>query len=312
LRWLINIFITGGNGFLGRNLIKKLTNNINQVISPASNELDLRNYNDFGLYNSLKYDLIFHLAAWTQAGDFASKFPGSQWINNQRLNSNVVSWWREFQPQAYFISIGTSCSYASESNFEESSYLDGLPHGDLLVYGYTKRMVYLAQSALQKEFGLKSLVAVPSTLYGQGYEINNRQPHFIFDLIKKCLNYKYFQIPIEIWGNGKQKREIIFVDDFVDNLLQLVGMDQTGLVNIGSGEEHEILYYLDQVAKICGLDNYDIKFKLDAYIGVLSKKLSVDKIMNTIPNVKKTSLEKGLRLTIEDIESRYYKNNIHS
>ena len=184
--------------------------------------MDLRNYNDFKNYNQIKYDLIFHLAAWTQAGDFASKFSGSQWINNQRLNSNVVSWWQEFQPQAYFISIGTSCSYASESNHEESAYLDGLPHGDLLVYGCTKRMLYLAQNALQKEFGLKSLVAVPSTLYGQGYEINNRQPHFIFDLIKKCLNYKYFQMPIEVWGNGKQKRELILVDDFVDNLLLLV------------------------------------------------------------------------------------------
>lgn len=290
-------------------MIKKLVDNGNLVVSPTSNELDLRYFNDFGIYNSHKYDLIFHLAAWTQAGDFASKFPGSQWINNQRINTNVVSWWKEFQPQAYFISIGTSCSYASESNYEESSYLDGFPHGDLLVYGYTKRMVYLAQSALEKEFGLKSLVAVPSTLYGKGYEINNRQPHFIFDLIKKCLNYKYFQTPIEIWGNGKQKRELILVDDFVDNLLQLVIMGHTGLINIGSGEEYEILHYLNQVAKICGLDNYNVKFKLDAYVGVLSKKLAINKIANTIPKVKKTSLEKGLRLTIEDIESRYYKNN---
>jgi len=266
----------------------------------------LRDYNKFEPYNLVNYDVIFHLAAWTQAGDFASKFPGSQWINNQKINTNVISWWKEFQPQAYFVSIGTSCSYADGSDYKESSYLDGLPHGDLLTYGSTKRMLYIAQSSLEKEFGLKSLVAVPSTLYGEGYEITNRQPHFIFDLIKKCLNYKYYSDPIEIWGDGRQKRELVLVDDFVDNLLKLVDKKHNGIINIASGVEYEILFYLDHILNISGLSDIKVKHDLTAHIGVLSKKLSIDKLRYALPDFKNTSLKEGLKKSIYDIEKRYY------
>lgn len=267
----------------------------------------MRDYNQFEPYNLVNYDVIFHLAAWTQAGDFASKFPGSQWINNQKINTNVISWWKEFQPQAYFVSIGTSCSYADGSDYKESSYLDGLPHGDLLTYGSTKRMLYIAQSSLEKEFGLKSLVAVPSTLYGEGYEITNRQPHFIFDLIKKCLNYKYYSDPIIIWGDGRQKRELVLVDDFVDNLLKLVDTRYTGIINIASGVEYEILFYLSEIAKICGLSNIKISNNLNAHVGVLSKKLSIEKAKTNLHNFKITPLQVGLQLTVNDIESRYFQ-----
>lgn len=255
----------------------------------------------------MKYDVIYHLAAWTQAGDFASKFPGSQWINNQLINTNVLTWWKEFQSQAFFVSIGTSCSYADGSQLEEAQYLDGLPHGELLTYGFTKRMLFIGQTSLQKEFGLKSLVAVPATLYGCGYEINNRQPHFIFDLVKKLLNFKYKSNPIEIWGDGKQKRELVLVDDFIDSLLKLVEKNFTGIINIGSGEEFEINYYLNEVAKICSIPHFNVIHKLDAHIGVLSKKLSIVKLKENIPEFKVTPLNKGLEMTIKDIENRFFK-----
>jgi nucleoside-diphosphate-sugar epimerase len=53
-------------------------------------------------------------------------------------------------------------------------------------------------------------------------------------MLKKCLNYKYYSDPIEIWGDGRQKRELVLVDDFVDNLLT-------------DNNDIELWLYLDQI-----------------------------------------------------------------
>ena len=49
----------------------------------------------------------------------------------------------------------------------------------------TKRMLYQGVRALNKQFGMKYLCLVPSTLYGPKYHLDGRQMHFIFDLIRK-------------------------------------------------------------------------------------------------------------------------------
>ena len=306
---MVNVFVTGGHGFLGKHLVRKLIEMDLNVTAPKSSEVDLRNASNLGKYDKTTFDTIFHLAAWTQAGNFAAKYPGQQWINNQLINTNMLTWWRERNPKAYFISVGTSCSYSKDSSHEESQYLDGLPFEDLLTYGSTKRMLYIGQQSFEKEFKMKSLVAVPSTLYGTGYEVSNRQPHFIFDLIKKSLDFKYYGKPIVIWGNGSQRRELVYVNDFVDALVYLTQIRYSGLINIASGVEQEILYFLDIIKSVCGVDNAKVSFDLTAHVGVLSKQLNIDKLKRAMPEYKTSSFLRTLKETVSDIEVRYYKSD---
>ena len=72
--------------------------------------------------------------------------------------------------------------YYSDGSLEED-YLKGNPTSSLFPYAMCKN-AYIGQLNLAKQFGLKCLTLVPSTLYGPGYSIKNRIPHFIFDIIK--------------------------------------------------------------------------------------------------------------------------------
>ena len=64
----MNILITGGSGFLGRNLNNYLKkNNKNHIVSLSSKQADLRDSNSLNQFNNIKFDKIYHLAAWTQA-----------------------------------------------------------------------------------------------------------------------------------------------------------------------------------------------------------------------------------------------------
>ncbi|MGB7767625.1 MAG: NAD-dependent epimerase/dehydratase family protein [Verrucomicrobiia bacterium] len=295
----MKILVTGATGFLGTALCRQLEAAGHDLARLNSSNCDLTRINSLERFNDCLYDRIYHLAAWTQAGDFCLYHPGEQWIINQRINTNVLTWWQSFQPQAKLIAIGTSCAYAPDADLVESNYLAGMPIDSLFTYAMTKRMLYVGLLALQKQYGLKYLCIVPSTLYGPGYHTDGRQMHFIFDLIRKILRGKLYDEPVVLWGDGHQRRELVFVDDFVRALLQLSGVAENDLINIGAGEEFSIREFARMICDIVGYEFSKIQFDSSQYVGARSKCLNVKKFHKLAPGFKMTSLETGLRQTIQ-------------
>ena len=296
------IFITGGNGFLGKHLLKKLKiNKNNKIFSPTSKQLNLREYANLKKIKK-KFDVIYHLAAWTEAGDFCLKNPGMQWIINQEINTNLIKWWKNYNPKAKLIFIGTSCCYQENGTFKEENYMSDKPHESLLTYAYTKKMLLQGAIALQLQFSMNWLCVVPSTLYGKGYHNDARQMHFIFDLIRKIIEGKLYSKQVKLWGNGYQKREIIYIDDFVNTLIKLDNKKiKNKIINIGFGKEHSIRFFAKKICKIVNFDFNKIKFDTKKYTGVKSKKLNINKISKILKNYRYslTSPDEGIKETIK-------------
>ncbi|XTZ19805.1 MAG: NAD-dependent epimerase/dehydratase family protein, partial [cyanobacterium endosymbiont of Rhopalodia fuxianensis] len=163
----------------------------------------------------------------------------------------------------------------------------------------TKRMLYAGLLALNKQYGLKYLCLVPSTLYGPGYHTDGRQMHFIFDLIRKIIRGKLYGEPVVLWGDGTQLRELVFVKDFAKIATQLTAITDNDLINIGAGEEYTIRHFAKLICEEVDYDFNQIKFDTSRYIGARSKCLVVDKLKESLPNFKLTPLELGLAKTIE-------------
>lgn len=295
----MRILVTGATGFLGTTLCAHLERAGHQVERLGSKVCDLTRQGALKAFSATRYDQIFHLAAWTQAGDFCLHHPGEQWVINQKINTNVLDWWQEDQPQAKLICMGTSCSYAPDLPLVEDKYLDGVPIDSLFTYAQTKRMLYVGLLALTKQYGLKHLCLVPSTLYGPGYHTDGRQMHFIFDLIRKILRGKKFGEPVVLWGDGHQKRELVFVDDFVSLALKLNERVDNELVNLGAGEEFTIRQFAESICRHVGYDPALIQYDTSRYVGAKSKCLDVTKLRTIVPDFVPTTLDEGLRKTIE-------------
>lgn len=295
----MNIFITGGSGFLGSALVSQLSKSGVNIIAPNSKDANLTIQDSLCKFNTLEFDYIYHLAAWTQAGDFCLKHPGEQWINNQKINTNVLDWWKNHQPQAKFIAMGTSCAYAPDNSLVEENYLEGQPIESLYTYAMTKRMLYVGMKSLNKQFGMKYLCLVPSTLYGPGYHTDGRQMHFIFDLMRKILRGKLYGETVSLWGDGHQKRELVFLDDFVTTAIHLAATRENDLVNIGAGEEYSIRQFADEICNIVGYDASKITYDTSKYVGAKSKVLSIKKLDNIWPGRKRTKLSEGLKNTLD-------------
>jgi GDP-L-fucose synthase len=294
----MKILVTGASGFLGKTLCGYLRDGKHEVVPLSSRDADLTRDDSLRPFAKASYDQIFHLAAWTQAGDFCLRHPGEQWVINQEINTNVLAWWQRYQPQAKLVCMGTSCAYAPEQELKEENYLEGTPIESLYTYAMTKRMLLVGLRALHKQFGLKYLCLVPSTLYGPGYHSDGRQMHFIFDLIRKILRGKLHGEPVVLWGDGCQKRELVYVDDFAQIAVRLARDLENDLINIGAGEEFTIREFAQLICGIVGYDFGAIQFDTQRYVGARSKCLDVSKLRRLLPDLSLTPLNVGIERTV--------------
>ncbi len=290
----MNVLVTGATGFLGRHLCEALKMQRVTVFEVGSKQCDLTKRESLNRFNSIQFDQIYHLAAWTQAGDFCLNHPGEQWVINQKINTNILDWWAASQRRAKMICIGTSCSYDPDELLVEENYLKGTPISSLYTYAMTKRMLLVGLLALQKQYDLEFLYLIPSTLYGKGYHTDGRQMHFIFDLVRKILRGSLYHEPVVLWGNGDQKRELIHVADFIGALLELVHKEKNTWINIGSGEEHSIREFASLICGIVGFPEERIQFDLNRYVGAKSKVLNINRLRSVLPTFSSRSLKSGL------------------
>jgi GDP-L-fucose synthase len=296
-----NILITGNRGFLGRHLsseLKKLNCNLYFSNTKIANLMD---YKNLKVYDDVKFDFIFHLAAHTKAGDYCLYHKGEQFEINQTINTNILKYWRESQPQAKMIAMGTSCSYSPNLDLSEENYLKGEPDDGLYTYAMTKRMLLIGLKSLSEQYGLKFMYYVPSTLYGEEFDIEDS--HFIFDLIKKIHSGKKYGTEVVLWGDGYQKRELIYVKDAIDIILKTINNNNNKIINLGTGVEYSIREYAEKICDVIHYDKNKIIYDESKYVGVKSKKLSTKNLDSLLANYEYSKIENVLQNVI-----KYYIN----
>jgi len=282
--------ITGNTGFLGRFLVEEMKNDY-QLFFSNSKENNLLD-NDLKALEEVELDFIFHCAVKTAAGGYCQQHPGEQFIINQKMNNNILEFWKEHQPQSRFVTFGSSCSYNDNVKKIEENYMEGIPETGYEVYGMIKRMLLVGLKAFDQEYKMKYSFFIPSTLYGENYDINDR--HFIYDLIKKiCLaKYKKEQ-PVVLWGTGDQRRELIYVQDAVKIILNQLEGD-SNVVNLSTGVDFSIKDYARAICEIVDYDYNKILFDTTKFMGAKEKKIHNNKIKNE----RFTALKEGLTTTI--------------
>ena len=107
------------------------------------------------------------------------------------------------------------------------------------------------------------------------------------------------QKEIILWGDGTQKRELVFVEDFVNIMIILLDKLENEVVNIGAGKEYNIKEFAQIVCNIIGINHENIKYDTSRYTGAKSKILDNSKLKKLIQNYSQIPIEDGLKLTID-------------
>ena len=283
------ILITGSTGFLGRHLVRKLNQLDYNII-----EINSTNFSKIWELEKNSINFIIHLAVKTAAGGYCKTHPGEQWIINNNINSEILTYWLNNQPNSHMITFGSSCSYNADVVKSENNYLKGEVEEGYEVYGNLKRNLLIGLKALNQEFGMTYNYFIPSVFYGPDYDLNDK--HFIFDLIRKITNAKNGGAPVILWGDGTQERELIYISDAVDIIIQSITNKYIikNICNLSSGNIYSLKTYAKTICNIVDYDYNLIKWDSNAFVGAKSKKL----INTHFKNFKFMDLKLGLNKTI--------------
>jgi GDP-L-fucose synthase len=285
------ILITGGTGFVGRALVPALKSEYDVEVA-SSQDMKSKLF-DCGQ----NYDYIIHMAVKTAAGGYCQNHSGEQFLVNTDINNAFFQGWKNCFPNAKVITFGSSCGYDANIEKTEANYLKGEAEPGYEVYGNIKRNLLVGCQAMEKEYGMKYSYLIPSTLYGPNYELDDR--HFIFDLIRKIIDAKQNGGEVVLWGDGYQRRELIYIDDAVKIIKHALTWNLK-ICNLSSGQDYSIRDYAQTICDIVGYDFNSIKFDTNQFVGSLSKKM----INTNLTAIDFTPLEDGLRKTIEYYVSR--------
>jgi len=297
------ITITGGKGFLGRHLIRKLQEKGYQNLSIA----DLPEYNlvrlddVHRLYEDLKPDIVLHLAAKVGGIGFNQENPGALFHDNIMMGIQLLheGYLRKIDK---FVALGTICAYPKFTPvpFKEEDIWNGYPEETNAPYGLAKKMMLVQSQAYRQQYGFNSIFLLPVNLYGPGDNFDPKSSHVIPALIKKCIDAIINrEDEIVVWGTGKATREFFYVEDATEAIiLATEKYNKSDPVNIGAGFEISIRNLVDLIVELTGYKG-QVTWDETKPDGQPRRMLDTTKAYQEFGFKAKTDLREGLKKTID-------------
>jgi GDP-L-fucose synthase len=294
--------VTGGAGFLGRFICRKLADaGPARIIVPRSAEHDLRDQNVVRrLLRETRPEVIIHLAAVVGGIGANREHPGKFFYDNAIMGTQLMEEAR-LAGVGKFVGLATICSYPKHTPvpFREDDLWNGYPEETNAPYGLAKKMLLVQAQAYRQEYGFNAITLLPVNLYGPGDNFDLRSSHVIPALIRKAVEARDAGTDyIDVWGTGSASREFLFVEDAAEAVvLAAERYDKPDPVNIGSGREITIRALAEMICDCCGFRG-GLRWDASKPDGQPSRCLDTTRAREEFGFVARTSFRDGLCETI--------------
>lgn len=297
------IFITGGSGFVGAHLFKKLEERgCADVFAPTRSEVDLLEPGQVEkALDDFKPDLVIHLAARVGGIGANMAHPAEFFYENLMMSVPLMH-------AAYkkgvgkFIAMGTVCAYPKFTSvpFAEDDLWNGYPEETNAPYGLAKKMLLIQSQTYREQYGFNSVFLLPVNLYGPGDNFDPESSHVIPALIKKFVDAKEAGADeVVCWGDGSASREFLYVEDAAEGICLASERYDGGLpVNLGSGMEIAIKELSELIRKLVGFEGR-LAWDTSKPNGQPRRCLNTERAEKLFGFRASTPFEGGLRATID-------------
>ncbi len=307
------ILVTGGYGFIGKYVIKKLQERgvkEGDIFAPRTAEYDLRESDNCRKVVQ-NIDIVIHLAANTAGIGYNREHPAEMFYDNMTMGVHLMhEAWKSGVKK--FVAIGTICAYPkfTPTPFKEEDLWIGYPEETNAPYGLAKKMLLVQAQAYREQYGFNVIYLLPVNMYGPGDNFNPDSSHVIAALIKKFLEAKlHKKDEVIVWGTGKATREFLYAEDAAEGIiLATERYNKPDPVNIGAGFEisiHDLTYKIAELIGFTGKIVWDTS-KPD---GQPRRLLDTTKAKEEFGFVAKTLFDEGLRKEKEWYEQNFLGKN---
>ena len=305
------ITVTGGDGFLGRYIVKRLKEKgCENIFIPKIEEYDLTDISAIKrMYKDSKPDILIHLAAKVGGIGANREKPGEFFYDNLIMGIHLMEEGRK-QNIEKFVGLGTICCYPKFTPvpFKEENLWNGYPEETNAPYGLAKKMLLVQAQSYRQQYGFNAIFLMPVNLYGPGDSFDPKKSHVIPALIKKCFDaIREGKKEIIVWGTGKPTREFLYVEDAAEAIiLATKEYNKPEPVNIGVGFEISIKDLVKLIAKLTGFEGR-IKWDISKPDGQPRRCLDTSKAKKEFSFIAKTDFKEGIKRTIQWYKENYLK-----
>ena len=274
------IYVAGHNGLVGGAILRKLKQKgYKNIIYSDRKKLDLTNQPS--VYKFLKKNkpkFIFVCAAKV-GGILANKNHKADFITQNILIQTNLIYGAFLAGVKDLIFLGSSCVYPKNCKqpIKESYLLSGKLEETNDAYAVAKIAGIKMCQSFNEQYKLNYRCLMPTNTFGPNDNYDTVNSHFIPAIIKKVHDLKTSKNnTIKVWGDGKPKREAIHVDDLADACVYFMKKKTKHyLINIGTGKDFSINYYVNLVAKLILNKKINIKYEKNKPNGVIRKVMDV-------------------------------------
>jgi GDP-L-fucose synthase len=297
----MRVLVTGGGGFLGSHLVERLVAEGLDPFVARRREYDLTREDDaVRLFDDVRPELVFHLAAEVGGIGANRASPGRYWYANLVMGANVLEQAR-LHGVGKTVLLGTICAYPKFTPvpFSEDDLWNGYPEETNAPYGVAKKALLVGAQAYREQYGTNAVYLLPVNLYGPRDNFDLETSHVIPALIRKMVDARERgNEEIVLWGDGSPTREFLYVDDCVEALwLAAERYDGAEPVNVGSGEEIAIRDLAELIAELTGFEG-EIVWDRSKPNGQPRRNIDVSRAERLFDFRATTTLPGGLERTI--------------
>ncbi len=309
-----NILVTGGTGFVGINLIKRLLDlgaNITATLYRSS--IVLRNdkiryiYTDLTNVDDCKkicknQDYVFMCAANTSGAAVMEKTPLAHVTPNVIMNSLMLEEAHKAGIKKFLFLSSTTVYPISDNPLKEEDVNDEFFNKYFCV-GWMKRFseILCEMYSTKIKNPMTTIIIRPGNLYGNFEKFEWETSHSTAALIRRVIERHN---PLVVWGDGNDLKDIMYISDFIDGIISAIEkIEKFDIINLASGKSYSIKETLETILEVDNYTNAKIEYDLTKPTMIPKRLINIDKARKLLNFKPKVDLKTGIKKTIE-----WYRN----
>jgi len=252
---------------------------------------------------------VYNFAANMGGIGFITKVKADVMHDNVLINANMLKACVESNIERLFFS-SSACIYPHQLQKDDSyiadlKELDAYPAQPGTPYGWEKLFTEIMCKSFEEDYGLKTRIARYHNIYGPEGTYKGGREKAPAALCRKAATAKDGE-SITIWGDGKQIRSFLYIDDCLEATKLLMESDCQEPLNIGSDKAVTINELVDMITAISG-KNIKKEYDLTKPVGVRSRNADVTLLKKKLNWRQKVTYREGLEKTYRWVEKQVNK-----